>query len=161
MLSVDFLFFIVLYVFNSAFFFFLSEEIRKTLQKEERNRCDHLLKIRSKSTSEFWVVKRDVTSIISRKMLIHIRIFGVFCVERDFVLLGRKCTLLLKWGARTFLKKIYKYSLTSMPSRCRCQRSSLRACRRHAIASLSRKRVFLFQRECNIIYIKAEISPPA
>jgi hypothetical protein len=43
MLSVDFLFFIVLYVFNSAFFFFLSEEIRKTLQKEERNRCGRLL----------------------------------------------------------------------------------------------------------------------
>jgi len=38
----------------SASFFFLSEERGKTLQKEERNRCEQRQKIRSKSTSEFW-----------------------------------------------------------------------------------------------------------
>ena len=44
---------------------------------------------------------------------------GCYCVN------GRKCTLLLKRGARTFFEeKLSNYSLTLMPLRCQCQRSS-------------------------------------
>jgi len=65
---------------SASFLLSFEKERRKTLQKEERKTVvgfKRLAENSLKSRSEFWVVKKDASAVISTKMLAHASHFRV------------------------------------------------------------------------------------
>ena len=63
------------YIFFVHFFLLISEkEERKRTKERRKNRCDHSLKIRSKSTSEFWEQVTAENAPASAFLVLNLRI---------------------------------------------------------------------------------------
>jgi hypothetical protein len=62
------------YFFVHFFLLFSEKEERKRTKERRKNRCDHSLKIRSKSTSEFWEQVTAENAPASAFLVLNLRI---------------------------------------------------------------------------------------